>query len=311
MLSTSIAMARKAQVLAEALPYIRSFHGKTFVIKFDGNAITSAALRSGFGRDITLLQLVGMRPIVVQGGEFEIADLLNRIGVKGEGRRRSSITDGKTMNLVTMAFAELNKEVVGLINQHGGKAVGLSGQDSRFIRAKKSLLPSAVDEKGAVDIGLTGDVERIDPEVLDLLRSNDFIPVVSPIGVGAKGDLYNINADIVAGNLAQTLKAEKLIIMTNTPGILDTQGRLITGLTVSEMEPLIAGGAIHGGTTPTLSAALEAVKNGVKAAHIIDGRVRNALLLEVLTGEGVGTAIRSNAGPHFLADTQRYFSEAV
>lgn len=304
-----MSLAHTAQVLAEALPYIRSFHGKTFVIKYGGNAMTSPEVKAAFGRDITLLRLVGMSPIVVHGGGAQITDLLNEMGVKSVFRRGMRVTDGETMKVVKMVLGELNQEIVELINQHGGKAVGLSGQDGRFIHARRMLLPPEAGEQAAVDLGLVGEIERIDPEVVDLLRSRDFIPVVMPIGVGAEGEAYNINADVVAGKLAETLRAEKLILMTNTPGVIDTAGRLIAGLTASEIERLFSEGAIHGGMLPKLSSALEAVKNGVKAAHIIDGRVPNALLLEVLTSEGVGTAIRSDAGPHFLADTRRYLSE--
>jgi acetylglutamate kinase len=302
-----ITLASKSQILAEALPYIRSFHGKTLVIKYGGNAMTSPALKAAFGRDITLLRLVGMSPVVVHGGGPQITDMLNKMGIKTEFRNGMRVTDAETMDIVKMVLGELNQEIVGLINQHGGKAVGLSGQDGRFIHARKLLLPPEGDE-AAFDMGLVGEIERIDAEVINLLRSRDFIPVVMPTGVGAGGEAYNINADIVAGKLAETLGAEKLILMTNTTGVIDTQGRLITGVTVSEIEKLLAENAIQGGMLPKLNAALDAVKSGVKAAHIIDGRVPNALLLEVLTSEGIGTAIRSNAGPHFFADTQRYFS---
>jgi acetylglutamate kinase len=305
-----ITLASKSQILAEALPYIRSFHGKTLVIKYGGNAMTSPALKAAFGRDIALLRLVGMSPVVVHGGGPQITDMLNRMGVKTEFRNGMRVTDAETMNIVKMVLGELNQEIVGLINQHGGKAVGLSGQDGRFIHARKMLLPQEGDE-AAFDLGLVGEIERIDAEVINLLRSRDFIPVVMPTGVGAGGEAYNINADIVAGKLAETLGAEKLILMTNTAGVIDTQGSLITGVTVSEIETLLAEGAIQGGMLPKLDAALDAVKNGVRAAHIIDGRVPNALLLEVLTSEGVGTAIRSNAGPHFFADTRRYFSQTA
>jgi acetylglutamate kinase len=298
----------KAQILAEALPYIRSFHGKTFVIKYGGNAMTSPALKAAFGRDITLLRLVGMRPIVVHGGGPQISQLLERMGVKSEFRGGLRVTDDATISAVKMVLGELNQEIVGLINRHGGRAVGLSGQDGRLIQARKMLLPPTAGETAAVDLGLVGEIERIDPEVVDLLRSRDFIPVVMPIGVGAEGETYNINADVVAGRLAETVGAEKLVLMTNTPGVLDAQGRLITGLTASEIESLFTRGEIGGGMLPKLGAALHAVRNGVKAAHIIDGRVINSLLLEVLTSEGVGTAIRSDSGPHFFDDSRRYFS---
>jgi acetylglutamate kinase len=306
-----ISLARRAQVLAQALPYIRSFHGKTFVIKCGGNAMTSPELKAAFGRDLTLLRLVGMSPIVVHGGGAQISDRLDKMGIKSVFHRGMRVTDNETMKVVKMVLGELNQEIVGLINQHGGKAVGLSGQDGHLIHVRKMLLPPETGERPAVDLGLVGEIERIDPGVLDLLRSGDFIPVVSPIGVGAKGEAYNINADVVAGRLAETLRAEKLILMTNIPGIIDTQGRLITGFTASEMERLLSEGAIQGGMLPKLSSALEAVKSGVRTAHIIDGRIPNALLLEVLTSEGVGTAIWSDAGPHFFADTRRYFSDSA
>ena len=309
----AISTAHKAQILAEALPYIRSFHGKTFIIKYGGNAMIDPALKAAFGRDVALLQLVGMHPVVVHGGGPQISDLLDKMGVKSEFRRGMRVTDEKTMNVVEMVLGELNQEIVGLINQYGGKAVGLNGQDGHFIHAKKMLLPPEGDESEAVDIGLVGDIERIDAEIIELLQSKSFIPVVMPIGVDATGQAYNINADVVAGKLAETLKAEKLILMTNTPGVLDKQGRLIGGLTGNEIEALFKDGTIHGGMLPKLASALSAIKNGVKCAHVMDGRVPNALLLEVLTNEGVGTAIRSDDGPHFLADTRRYFagSESV
>lgn len=303
-----ISLPQKAQILAEALPYIQSFHGKTFVIKYGGNAMTEPALKAAFGRDIALLRLVGMNPIVVHGGGPQINELLDKMGVQSTFRRGMRVTDEKTMNVVEMVLGELNQEIVGLINQHGGKAVGLNGQDGHFIHARKMLLPPEGDQKEAIDLGLVGEIERIDPEIINLLYSKDFIPVVMPIGVGAEGEAYNINADVVAGKLAETLKAEKLILMTNTPGVLDKNGRLITGLTASEIEALFSDGTIHGGMLPKLGSALQAVRNGVKSAHIIDGRVPNALLLEVLTSEGIGTTIRSDAGPHFFADSQRYFA---
>jgi acetylglutamate kinase len=307
---SAITTAQKARILAEALPYIRSFHGQTFVIKYGGNAMTEPALKASFGRDVAMLQLVGMNPIVVHGGGPQITDLLEKMGVKSIFRRGMRVTDDKTMNVVEMVVGELNQEIVGLINQHGGKAVGLSGQDGHFIHAKKMLLPPEGNEKDGTDLGLVGDIERIDSELIDLLHSKGFIPVVMPIGVGAEGEAYNINADVVAGRLAETLNAEKLILMTNTPGVLDKNSNLITGLTAGEIEGLFADGTIHGGMLPKLSSALRAVRNGVKSVHVIDGRVPNALLLEVLTSEGVGTMIRSDDGPHFLADSLRYLGAA-
>jgi acetylglutamate kinase len=302
------ASARKARILGEALPYIRAFHGKTLIIKYGGNAMTEPELKAAFARDVALLQLVGINPVVVHGGGPQINELLDRLGVESAFRRGMRVTDAKTLNVVEMVLGELNQEIVGLINQHGGKAVGLNGQDGHFIRARKLLLPPEGNEKENVDLGLVGEVEWIDAEIISLLQSRDFIPVVMPIGVGSEGEAYNINADIIACKLGETLKAEKLILMTNTPGVLDKHGRLITGLTASEIEGLFSDGTIHGGMLPKLSSALQAVKNGVRAAHIIDGRVPNALLLEVLTNDGVGTMICSDDGPHFLADSRRYLA---
>ena len=305
-----VTSVQKARILADALPYVQSFHGQTFVIKYGGNAMTEPALKSSFARDVAMLQLVGMNPIVVHGGGPQITDLLEKMGIQSTFRRGMRVTDDKTMNVVEMVVGELNQEIVGLINQYGGKAVGLSGQDGHFIHAKKMLLPPEGNEKDGTDLGLVGDIERIDPELIDLLHSRGFIPVVMPIGVGPEGEAYNINADVVAGRLAETLHAEKLVLMTNTPGVLDKDGKLITGLTADEIERLFADGTIHGGMLPKLGSALDAVKIGVKSVHIIDGRVPSALLLEVLTSEGVGTMIRSNDGPHFLADSLRYLGTA-
>jgi acetylglutamate kinase len=216
------------------------------------------------------------------------------MGIRSEFRQGMRVTDEKVMNVVEMVLGELNQEIVGLINQQGGKAVGLTGQDGAFIRARKLLLKSETDPGQLIDIGLVGEIERIDPELISLLDSRDFIPVITPIGVGAEGEAYNINADLVAGKLAETLRAEKLVLMTNTVGVLDRNGRLLTGLTASEIDALFADGTIHGGMLPKIGSALDAVRNGVKSSHIIDGRVDHALLLEVLTNEGVGTMIRAD-----------------
>ena len=286
--------ALKAQILAEALPYIQRFHDKAIVVKYGGNAMTEAALKSGFARDVVMLKLVGMNPIIVHGGGPQIGDLLKTMGIASEFRQGMRVTDEKVMNVVEMVLGELNQEIVGLINQHGGRAVGLTGQDGAFIHARKMLLKSETDDGEPVDIGLVGEIERIDPELIQLLDSRDFVPVIAPIGVGRDGEAYNINADLVAGKLAETLKAEKLVLMTNTPGVLDKRGALLTGLTASEIERLFADGTIHGGMLPKIGSALEAVKNGVRGSHIIDGRVEHALLLEVLTNEGVGTMIRAD-----------------
>jgi len=289
--------AVKAQILAEALPYIRRFHDRTIVVKYGGNAMTEAHLKSGFARDVVMLKLVGMNPVVVHGGGPQIGDLLKKMGIQSEFRQGMRVTDERVMNVVEMVLGELNQEIVGLINQQGGKAVGLTGQDGAFIHARKMLLRSEANDGAMVDIGLVGEIERIDPELIALLDSRDFIPVIAPIGVGDEGEAYNINADLVAGKLAETLHAEKLVLMTNTTGVLDRHGNLLTGLTASEIDALFADGTIHGGMLPKIGSALDAVRNGVKSSHIIDGRVEHALLLEVLTNEGVGTMIRADDTP--------------
>jgi acetylglutamate kinase len=286
--------ALKAQILAEALPYIQRFHDKAIVIKYGGNAMTEPALKAGFARDVVMLKLVGMNPVIVHGGGPQIGDLLKTMGIHSEFRQGMRVTDDKVMNVVEMVLGELNQEIVGLINQHGGRAVGLTGQDGAFIHARKLLLKSETNHGELVDIGLVGEIEKIDPELINLLDSRDFIPVIAPIGVGHEGEAYNINADLVAGKLAETLNAEKLVLMTNTAGVLDKHGKLLTGLSASEIEALFADGTIHGGMLPKIGSALDAVKNGVKSSHIIDGRVEHALLLEVLTNEGVGTMISAD-----------------
>jgi acetylglutamate kinase len=286
--------AVKAQILAEALPYIQRFHDKVIVVKYGGNAMTEPHLKAGFARDVVMLKLVGMNPVVVHGGGPQIGDLLGKMGIESEFRQGMRVTDEKVMNVVEMVLGELNQEIVGLINQHGGKAVGLTGQDGKFIQARKMMLRSESGD-GELDIGFVGEIEQIDPEIIHLLDSRDFIPVVAPIGVGHDGEAYNINADLVAGKLAETLKAEKLVLMTNTVGVLDKHGTLLTGLTASEIDGLFADGTIHGGMLPKIGSALDAVRNGVASSHIIDGRVEHALLLEVLTNQGVGTMIRADA----------------
>ena len=282
----------KAKVLAEALPYIRLFHGKTIVVKFGGNAMVDAELQAGFARDVVLLKLVGMNPVVVHGGGPQIDEQLARIGKKGEFVQGMRVTDAETMDVVEMVLGgQVNKEVVTLINQAGGKAVGLTGQDGAFVHAKKMLL----DDKnnGKIDIGQVGEIASIDPKVIWALEQGGFIPVVAPIGVGEDGQSYNINADLVAGKLAEVLKAEKLVVLTNTPGVLDRDGKLLTGLTPRKIDALVADGTLSGGMLPKISSALDAARNGVKSVHIIDGRVEHAVLLEILTDEGVGTLIRS------------------
>jgi acetylglutamate kinase len=286
--------ALKAKILAEAMPYIRRFHGRTIVVKYGGNAMTDAALKKSFAHDVVLLKLVGMNPVVVHGGGPQIEQLLGRLGKKGEFVQGMRVTDAETMDVVEMVLGgQVNKEVVTLINQAGGRAVGLTGQDGAFIRAKKMLVADASKQGGLIDIGRVGEIASIDPRVISALEDNGFIPVVAPIGVGDDGESYNINADLVAGKLAEVLKAEKLVVLTNTPGVLDKNGKLLTGLTSKKVEELFADGTISGGMLPKISSALEAAKNGVKSVHVIDGRVEHALLLEILTDEGVGTLIRS------------------
>jgi acetylglutamate kinase len=287
-------LSASVETLLEALPYIREFHGRTVVIKYGGAAMRDDALRDAFATDVVLLKYVGLNPVIVHGGGPQIGDLLKTMGIASEFRQGMRVTDDRVMNVVEMVLGELNQEIVGLINQHGGRAVGLTGQDGAFIHARKLLLKSETDHGQPVDIGLVGEIEKIDPELINLLDSRDFIPVIAPIGVGREGEAYNINADLVAGKLAETLNAEKLVLMTNTAGVLDKDGKLLTGLSASGIEALFADGTIHGGMLPKIGSALEAVKNGVKSSHIIDGRVEHALLLEVLTNEGVGTMINAD-----------------
>jgi acetylglutamate kinase len=294
MVPTDPTAEQRAKILAEALPYIRRFSGKTIVIKYGGNAMTDERLKHSFARDVVLLKLVGMNPVVVHGGGPQIDDLLKRVGKKGEFVQGMRVTDAETMDVVEMVLGGLvNKEIVTLINQHGGRAIGLTGKDGSFIRARKMLLPAKDSDSEMLDIGQVGEVDSIDPEIIALLETREFIPVVAPIGVGPDGLSYNINADLVAGKLAEILRAEKLVLLTNTPGVLDKNGKLLTGLTPKKVDELFADGTIHGGMLPKISSALDAAKGGVKGVHIIDGRVEHALLLEVLTDEGVGTLIRN------------------
>ena len=294
--STPPEAAEKARILAEALPYIQRFHGKTIVVKFGGNAMTDDLLKSSFARDVVLLKLVGMNPVVVHGGGPQIEQLLAKLGKKGEFVQGMRVTDAETMDVVEMVLGgTVNKEVVELINQAGGKAVGLTGQDGAFIHARKLMLPSSKESgtNGTIDLGQVGEIESIDPAVIEALEKGGFIPVVAPIGTGRDGTTYNINADLVAGKLAEVLRAEKLVVLTNTPGVLDKNGKLLTGLTPKKIDDLVAKGVISGGMLPKIGSALDAARSGVKSVHIIDGRVPHALLLEVLTDQGVGTLIRS------------------
>ena len=285
--------AQEAAILAEALPYIKRFHKKTIVVKFGGNAMVDENLKQCFARDVVLLKLVGMNVVVVHGGGPQIENLLTRVGKKGEFIQGMRVTDAETMEIVEMVLGgQVNKDVVNLINQAGGKAVGLTGKDGNMIRARKLLLHNRDNYEDLIDIGMVGDITEIDPSLISHLEAGAFIPVIAPIGVGENGETYNINADVVAGKIAEILKAEKLVLLTNTPGVLDKQGKLLTGLTAADVEALIADGTIYGGMLPKIEFALDAVRGGVKTVQIIDGRVPHAVLLELLTDKGVGTLIR-------------------
>jgi len=291
---TPTSAQQKAEILAEALPYIRRFHGKTIVIKYGGNAMTDEKLKVGFAHDVVLLKLVGMNPVVVHGGGPQIDEVLKRVGKRGEFVQGMRVTDAETMDVVEMVLGGLvNKDIVNLINRYGGRAIGLTGKDGAFIRARKMLVHARDKADELIDIGQVGEIESIDPAIVTLLDSAAFIPVVAPIGVGRNGESYNINADLVAGKLAEILHAEKLVILTNTPGVLDKDGKLITGLTARQIDRLFADGTLSGGMLPKISSALDAARGGVKSVHIIDGRVEHAVLLEILTNEGVGTLIKS------------------
>lgn len=286
-------VAQKAHTLSEALPYIQRFFDKTIVIKYGGNAMTDPVLQESFARDVVLLKLVGMNPVVVHGGGPQINDLLKRVGKEGEFVQGMRVTDEETMDVVEMVLGKVNKDIVNLINRFGGKAVGITGQDGGFIRAEKMMLESNVEPGKMLDIGLVGDINKIDPSIITFLDSGDFIPVIAPIGVSPAGETLNINADVVSGKLAEVLRAEKLVLLTNTPGVLDKDGKLLTGLTPKQIDELVADGTLSGGMLPKISSALDAARGGVRSVHIIDGRVRHALLLEILTDEGVGTLIKS------------------
>jgi len=291
---TDIKPAQKAQILAEALPYIKRFFDKTIVIKYGGNAMTDAHLKECFAQDVVLLKLVGMNPVVVHGGGPQINEMLDKLGKKGEFIQGMRVTDEETMDVVEMVLGgQVNKEIVNLINRHGGKAVGLTGQDGNFIHAHKLLMEDLKDPTKMIDVGQVGEISAIDPSIINFLDTGDFIPVVAPIGVGANSETYNINADVVAGKLAEILGAEKLILLTNTPGVLDKMGNLLTGLTPKQIDDLVTDGTLSGGMLPKISSALDAARSGVKSVHIIDGRVEHALLLEVLTDDGVGTLIKA------------------
>jgi acetylglutamate kinase len=285
---------RIAVVLVEALPYIRRFRGQTIVVKYGGNAMVDAQLKHSFARDIVLMKLVGMNPVVVHGGGPQIGELLGRLGIESRFVDGQRVTDAATMDVVEMVLGGLvNKEIVARINSHGGQAVGITGKDAATVRARKLTLHQADDAlpDEIIDLGHVGEVESIDTALVDLLSGRDFIPVVAPVGVGADGAAYNINADTVAGKLAVALKAEKLMLLTNTAGVLDGAGKLIPRMDADTAQALIADGTIHGGMLPKVRCALDAVAGGVGAAHIVDGRVEHAVLLEVFTDAGVGTLI--------------------
>lgn len=298
-----------AHVLTEALPYIKRFQGKTVVIKYGGNAMVDNDLKSSFARDIVLMKLVGINPVVVHGGGPQIGNLLKRLGKDTEFVQGMRVTDSETMDVVEMVLGGLvNKQIVNLINRHGGSAVGLTGKDGDLIRAKKLVVAKGELKDGTntelrmespelqapeiIDIGHVGEVESIDAAVVEMLVHSDFIPVIAPIGIGRDGHSYNINADLVAGKMAEILRAEKLILLTNTEGLLDKKGKLLTGLDTDKVNDLIADGTIQGGMLPKIGCALEAIQAGVNTAHIIDGRIQHAVILELFTDEGIGTLIR-------------------
>ena len=290
----SIAPRDKAEILAQALPYIRKFHGKTMVIKYGGNAMTDPELQADFAEDVVLLKLVGINPVVVHGGGPQIENALKRLGKEGKFVQGMRVTDAETMEVVEWVLAgEVQQDIVGLINQAGGKAVGLTGRDGGLIRAQRLKLKDNKDPSVEHDVGQVGDILSIDPSVVKALQDDAFIPVVSPIGFGEQNESYNINADVVASKLATVLQAEKLMLLTNIPGVLDKQGKLLTELTSRQIDDLIEDGTISGGMLPKLAGAIDAAKSGVNAVHIVDGRVPHAMLLEILTDTAYGTMIRS------------------
>jgi acetylglutamate kinase len=284
----------KAEILAEALPYIRAYHGKTIVIKYGGNAMVEERLKESFARDVILLKLVGMNPVVVHGGGPQIDEALKKIGKAGTFIQGMRVTDEETMEVVEWVLGgEVQQDIVMLINHFGGQAVGLTGKDGGLIRAKKMLVPDQQHAGAMIDLGFVGEIEAINPAVVKALQDDAFIPVISPIGFSEEGQAYNINADLVAGKMAEILHAEKLVMMTNIPGVMDKNGTLLTDLTAREIDGLFADGTISGGMLPKISSALDAAKSGVNSVHIIDGRIEHSLLLEILTEQAFGTMIRS------------------
>ncbi|MGB0732676.1 MAG: acetylglutamate kinase [Pontibacterium sp.] len=288
-----------AEVLSEAMPYIQRFVGKTLVIKYGGNAMTDESLKNSFARDIVMMKLIGINPIVVHGGGPQIGDLLEKLNIESRFINGMRVTDSATMDVVEMVLGGMvNKEIVGLINANGGQAIGLTGKDGQLLQARKLKVKHKTPEMEApeiVDIGHVGEVERINVKVLEMLANSDIIPVIAPIGVDKDGASYNINADLVAGKLAEVIQAEKLILLTNIAGLMDKDGNVLTGLSTKQVDELIDDGTIYGGMLPKISCALDAVKSGVNTAHIIDGRVAHSCLLEIFTNEGVGTLITNRA----------------
>jgi len=295
---TKEAAMQTAEVLSEAMPYIQRFVGKTIVVKYGGNAMIDEELKNSFARDIVMLKLVGLNPIVVHGGGPQIGDLLDKLNIESHFINGMRVTDSKTMDVVEMVLGGMvNKDIVGLINSNGGKAIGLTGKDGKLLRARKLRVKHKTPEMEApeiIDIGHVGEVEKVNTSVLDMLVNSDFIPVIAPIGVDREGNSYNINADLVAGKVAEVLNAEKLILLTNIAGLLDKDGELLTGLSTEQVDELIEDGTIYGGMLPKIDCALSAVKNGVNSAHIIDGRVAHSCMLEIFTDEGVGTLITNS-----------------
>ncbi len=283
-----------ARVLSESLPYIRRFHGKAIVIKYGGNAMTEERLQRSFAHDVVLLKLIGLNPVVVHGGGPQIDEALGRIGKKGTFIQGMRVTDTETMEVVEWVLGgQVQQDIVMMINEAGGKAVGLTGKDGGLIRARKKLMANKDDPDNPLDIGFVGDITQVDPSVVKALQDDQFIPVISPIGFGEDGMAYNINADVVAGKMAEVLGAEKLLMMTNTPGVLDKDGNLLRELSARSIDEMFADGTISGGMLPKIGSALDAARNGVKSVHVVDGRVPHCLLLEVLTDQGVGTMISS------------------
>jgi acetylglutamate kinase len=292
--TAALSPALKASVLSEALPYLRRFHGKTIVVKYGGNAMTEERLQLSFAHDVVLLKLVGLNPVVVHGGGPQIDDALRRVGKTGTFVQGMRVTDAETMEVVEWVLGgQVQQDIVMMINEAGGKAVGLTGKDGGLIRARKKLMDNKDDPDQPLDIGFVGDITQVDPAVVKALQDDQFIPVISPIGYGQDGKAYNINADVVAGKMAEVLGAEKLLMMTNTPGVLDKDGKLLRSLSARAIDELFADGTISGGMLPKISSSLDAARSGVNSVHIVDGRVPHCLLLELLTDQGVGTMITS------------------